>query len=355
MELDMDKKEKNISVEILLEQLGAVEDVQAKDLKKIADVFGRIQEIKSISFDDIEKLFICAKEKAQGEFWKVILEIYSRFYNRNKVKVSSAVISLIKTEIKERLSKIIDVEVLEHAIREIDSDNELRLITEIVSLVKEKVKESNAENLIAPEVISYLYVYCLIEIKSCYVSDYLEKATKVERCLFSAFACEDKNDPLFVKSVRRAIVEDRYAEKFMEMTHLYGGVLEEITQLYAINQKRAEIIGNNAEEINMLKNKIDLLQQNIEEKAQYIQECEEQISELKTDMHKADNRNEYNENLYKQQFLALKKSLIDKIKNDLKLEIDGIENIAENLSDVQRERIQRRLVRISKVLQKAGE
>ena len=66
-------------------------------------------------------------------------------------------------------------------------------------------------------------------------------------------------------------------------------------------------------------------------------------------------RNEFNENLYKQQYISLKNELIEKLKNDLQPEIEGLETIAESLSEVQKERIQRRITRIYKLLQKLGE
>ena len=90
-------------------------------------------------------------------------------------------------------------------------------------------------------------------------------------------------------------------------------------------------------------------------KNQEIKDKETKIEELNLLVSKTDDRNEYNENLYRQQFLSLKRSLVDKLKKDLQLEIEGLEDIADTLSDAQREKIQRRIDRIYKILQKVGE
>lgn len=79
------------------------------------------------------------------------------------------------------------------------------------------------------------------------------------------------------------------------------------------------------------------------------------IEEYEIALQKANDRNEYNENLYKQQYLSLKRGLVSKLKQDLQLELDGLKDIADTLNDTQRAKIQRRIDRIYKIILNIGE
>lgn len=86
-----------------------------------------------------------------------------------------------------------------------------------------------------------------------------------------------------------------------------------------------------------------------------MENLEQKNLELQQLVERLENRNEYNENLYKQQYLSLKRNLVSKLQNDLRLELDGLEDIADGLDEVQKTKIQRRIDRIYKIIQKIGE
>lgn len=349
----MSKKnnKKEYTFDGLSQELDSIQQSKKKDTKKISDIFGRIQDVKGITKEGIEELFFKAISLLDKNSWEFLLEIYSRFYNRTKVKKQKEIIQLIEGETKKRLASFINSSDITTIVSSIANDEKSSLLEEYFDKFDVFCKEKNCS---VQEVIAYVYVALLIETRRLYFSNDAV-AAKIERKIFIRFAKADKADPLFVKNVKKALIDGKFGEKFKEITYLYDGVDEELAQLKEDNTSKKEIISSKLVEIKELKEDISRLNDEISQKIQIIKDKESKITELELLVSKTDDRNEYNENLYKQQFLSLKRNLVEKLKKDLQLEIEGLEDIADTLSDAQKEKVQRRIDRIYKILQKVGE
>lgn len=345
------KNKKEYTFDELSQELDAIQQLKKKDIKKISDVFGRIQDVKGIKKEEIEQLFFKAISASGKNSWEFLLEIYSRFYNRIKAKKQKEIIQLIETEIKKRLDSLVMPNDVTSIVSSIANDGKSDLLKECFDKFDGFCKE---KGYLVQEAIAYLYVVFLIEARS---KDPSNNAivTKIERMIFIKFAKSNNTDPLFVKSVKKSLIDGNFSEKFKEKTYLYDGVDEELAHLKEDNSYKKEIISSKLVEIKELKENISRLNDEISIKSQEINDKEDKIAELELLVRKTDDRNEYNENLYKQQFLSLKRSLVDKLKKDLQLEIEGLEDIADTLSDAHKEKVQRRIDRIYKILQKVGE
>ena len=345
------KNKKEYTFEILCNEFDSIQKSKKRDIKKIADIFGRVQDVKEIKKEEIKTLFSKAINISDKNSWEFLLEIYSRFYNRIKAKKQKEIIQLVEMEIKKRLDSFITSNDINSIVSSISNDEQSALLEERFNKFDDFCKERDYS---IQEAIAYLYVVLLIVARRIYSSNDVIVA-KIERKIFIKFAKGDKNDPLFVKSLKKSLLDGKFAEKFKEITYLYDGVDEELVQLKEDNSSKKGIISSKLEEIRDLKENILKLNDEILRKNQEIKDKETKIEELNLLVSKTDDRNEYNENLYRQQFLSLKRSLVDKLKKDLQLEIEGLEDIADTLSDAQREKIQRRIDRIYKILQKVGE
>lgn len=344
------KNIKEYTFEILNQELDSVQQSKKKDIKKISDIFGRTQDVKGITAEEIEKLFFKSIDVSDKNSWEFLLEIYSRFYNRTKAKKQKEILQLIDTEIKKRLDPFITVNNINSVVTSAIGCDQSDLSEDTFNKFDDFCKEKNYS---IQEGIAYLYVTLLIAARR--ISSSNDSVAKIERKIFSRFAEGDKNDPLFVKSIKKSLFDGKFAEKFKEITYLYDGFDEELTRLTKECNSKGEIISSKSTEIRDLKENISKLNDEISQKSLEIKDKESKITDLELALNKANDRNEYNENLYKQQFLSYKRNLSDKLKKELQLEIEGLEDISDTLSAVQKEKIQRRIDRIYKIIQKIGE
>ncbi|MBO5223226.1 MAG: hypothetical protein J6C23_01775 [Clostridia bacterium] len=345
-----EKEKKELSFGLICEDLKKVEASKSGDVKKISDIFGRIQDVKNIENSQIGELFNESVNKLGSYSWLFLLDIYARFYNRNKIKKSFVIIRLIKSETEKRLNSIVSKEEMNQIIMSIKADEGLVMVANLI----DRIKGSVSENTLI-EIISYLYLLVLIRIKDSYVYDFYEISKRFERVLFSKLAVVDKSDPLFIKGIKKAINDGKYGEKFKELTYLCDGLTEEIQQLTKLNSANQEVIYSKKEEIRAMKEEISNYNNQLLEKTALINQQKSELESKEKEIEKVNNNLEYLENLYQQQFATLKRGLVEKIKKELKLEIEGIEDIADSLSDIQREKIQRRITRICKIIERVGE
>ena len=322
-----------------------------KDVQKISNIIGRIKDIKDIKEGEIEDLFFKAVDVAGKDSWKFLFETYSRYYNCRKAQNQKKIIKLIDKEVKKRLEPFITSNDINFTISSIVGDRQSVLTEKFFSEMKEFCKEKGVEQ---REILSYLYIALLIWTRENYRSNNVV-VNIVLRKMFTLCAKGDKNDPLFVKSMKKAFFDGKVYEKFEELTYLYNGVDEELKKINSENISLKEINSSRLSEIEGLKKDISHLNIEITRKAQEIANNEAKINELESLIRKTDDRNEYNENLYKQQFVSLKRNFVHKLKTELRLEIEGLEDIAGSLGVTQSEKIHRRIDRIYKILQKEGE
>ena len=348
---------KDVTFENLNQDLNAVEQEKQKDIKKISNIFGKIQNSKSIKNEEIEALFSKAINVSSEKSWEFLIETYSRFYNRYKVKKQKEIIRLIDSEIIRRLDNFVESKQIDSIILSLERGNNNIFLEELIGKIEEWQK---CKNYVEQEAIAYLYIYFLIAIRRTLSKDTCISTIAKERKLFLSFVKHDRY---------ASFINDITKDLCKELTKLYGESDEKllalrdkyIKQEEDISSKKIEIakmdqkIKDSSVEISNLKDDILHLNCEISKKKQEVTDKENKISELEVLINRTNDRNDYNENLYKQQFLTLKRNFIDKLKKELQLEIDGLEDIADTLAEVQKEKLQRRIDRICKILQKVGE
>lgn len=345
------KNTKQYTYESLCAELDVLQQSNKTDAKKISDIFGRIQDIKSLKNAEMESLFYKVINISGKEAWAFLLETYSRFYNRTKVKKQKEIIQLIEIEIKNRLASLFTPSDIDAIITATVKNGSCTLLEEKFDKIEGFCKE---QDYFLQEVIAYIYIYLLVVAKKRYPSND-SLAIKLEKALFLRFGKGDKNDPLFVKDIKKALFDGKYAEKFMEITHLYSDIDNELAQLRIENDKNKELVRSKSVKIGALNEEVLHLSNKLARKNQEVVDYEEKIKALAASIKKLEDRNEYDENLYKQQFVSLKRNLVEQLKKDLELEIEGLEDIADTLNDIQKEKVQRRIARIYKAIQKIGE
>ncbi|MCI5790566.1 MAG: hypothetical protein MR239_01585 [Clostridiales bacterium] len=337
--------------ESLSQELNEINAEKKIDVKKISDIFGRVQDIKNIKKDEIAALFLNAVNVSGKDSWKFLFEVYSRFYNRKKVKHQQKIIQLINKEIEKRLSFFITSNDINIIMSSVADGRNSKLLDERLNKLDNLCKENGYER---REILAYLYIGFLIGAKRNYPSND-SAINNIHRMLFVYFAKIDKFDPLFVKNIKKSFFDGKECEKFKELTYLYNGVDKELIKIKVQNDNQKNLIDAKSKEIEQLKNNILQLNEQTAENAQQIQNKQTLINELELSVKKLENLNEYNENLYKQQFISLKRNFVDKLKKELQLEIEGLEDIADTLNETKKEKLQRRIDRIYKILQKVGE
>ena len=344
------KNKKAWTYEELVTELQAVKNSKKVEINKIANIFGRIKDCKGVKKEDIETLFRASMEKSGDDGWKFLLEVYSRFYNKGAAKNIDKIISLIKNETESKLGSVLSIDEINSAILEMKSGEGRKKLEKLCSSIKPKKEK---EPIIID--IALLYIFLLIKTKELIPMDFSEQIRVIERIFFECFAKDVKNDPLFVKEMKDSIISGTAFEKMREMTHLYQGVEDVLAELQENNERDRLTIKEKIARIVQLENHIAELEEVCRQNNLLIQNQQNQIAELNRLLTETDNRNEFNENMYEQQFQSLKRSFIEKVKKGLKLEVDGLEDIAEGLDENQRKKIQRRIDNIYKFLQKMGE
>lgn len=343
------KNKKTITMELLCKELDDITKTGKVDINRYADIFGRINDVKDAKNDEIERLFYNIIKVADKKSWEFLFEIYSRFYNRNKLKKHFLIIDLIYREIEHRMSDVI----LPKTMSDLDSfvvNGDIREFEYICDAIEEYCNKRNA---LKCEYVAYLYIYLLMRTNKMCPGN-INEMVKIERVFFVKFAKENK-DFLFVKNVKKAFLDGKYEKKFKELTYIYEDIDREFSCLKNENSVQKQVIYDKNVRIKELEENNDKLEEDIRKKSCELKSKSERISELEALVTKTDNRNEYNENMYKQQFITLKHSFVEKLKKDLKLEMEGLEDIADNFEDAQKNKIYRRIDRIYKILCKAGE
>ena len=177
----------------------------------------------------------------------------------------------------------------------------------------------------------------------------------IEEYIFELYGIPDKNDKFYIKTITKSLEEDKAKTLFYSFVGMYEGTTNQISSLEDEKGRLQLVIGDKNQEITSLNLSIEKLHNQIETQNEQLQINDSTIASLQKDLEAGSNRNEYNENLYKKQYESLKKGFIEKLKKDLKLEIQGLEDLADLLPDSSKIKIQRRIDNIYKILQKAGE
>lgn len=347
------KKELNFDeIKSKIKELKFNEKSEKKDFVEMISLFSSLREIKEIEEFEIKELFNYSIEKLGDNYWKFILEIFGKTFYDTKSKFSKKVESLIKNCIEISLSDIFDQNSINLIISNLVSDDGYFQLKNYISTTLLKKNNEKSKQL---EYNSLFYVLILLRIKIQYPNLNTTIIKNAQKAFIESLSFEDKEDYLSVKRNIRALLKNEFKTKFYDTSFLYIGQTDKINNLNKdienlnsiIDTKNKKITNLNIE-LKQKEEEINLLKNDLSNKLKLIES-------LQQDLNETNNRNDFDKNRYEQQYKTLKKTFIDKLKSDLKLDIQGIEDISEGLSENTCSKIQRRIDNIYKTLQRNGE
>lgn len=146
------------------------------------------------------------------------------------------------------------------------------------------------------------------------------------------------------------IKDETFVKNLIKYVYLYNGLSEKNELLEIANQNLIEDKNSLSYKIANMNIIIESLNEQLIDKDNQILAINNELSQAHDDRNKAENRLSFEKNKYEQGFLSMQANLLDSLKSDLQLEIEGIENIIELLPDEKKAKILRRLRRIEKVI-----
>ncbi len=332
-----------------IDSLAFTDKSKSKDFITLTNTFCKLKNIKGIEEDEIKILLDNCIKKTNNDYWKFLLEVFSRFFYKSsatKNKVVDKILLHLRKKIEEKFDVHLDKNALNQAICENKKSEYIR--TYIVNLQKSAGFDQN-------EYIALVFMLLLLTADRLLTQDKDVGIRNIEKCIFELYGVSDKNDKFFIKSIAKSLAENKAIALFYSFVGTYEGATLQISNLEDEKRILESVVCDRNQEITLLNASIEQLRNQLETSNQQVQDNNLKIAELQKDLEAGTNRNEYNENLYKKQYESLKKGFIEKLKKDLKLEIQGLEDLADLLPDSSKSKIQRRIDNIYKILQKAGE
>lgn len=330
-----------------IQSLQLTNKINSKDFKTLINTFCKLKDIKGIKEDEIKILFDSCINKTNEDYWKFLLEVFSQFFYKSsetKNKVVDKILFILGEVIEEKLN--LDRNALNQVIIE---NNKPEYIKSYISdLQKSMSFEQN-------EYIALIFMLFLLTANRILVQDREIGIRNIEKYIFELYGIPDKNDKFYIKSITKSLAENKAEVLFDSFVGMYEGTTLQISNLEDEKRRFESVIYDKNQEITSLKSSIEQLCNQLEILNQQIQIKDLTIAALQKDLEASSNRNDYNENLYKKQYESLKKSFIEKLKKELRLEIQGLEDLVDLLPDSSKSKIQRRIDNIYKILQKAGE
>lgn len=351
------KKEKIIiTLEGIEQEITQLEQTKNRSISKIADIFSKLQQVEGISKEQIKELLIDLINLTKKESWKFLLEIFSRFWCSQRTKMqeffSNYVITMVGEEIEKRLDLFIESKTIQLIVTTLRESKSCELLDCKLKSVDSFCKEFGC---LKAELIGYIYMLLLIATRKQYPIYETQQSIikKIERIIFSTFAEKKVNNIYHVKSIKDSLIGGNFTDDFKQLIYLYEGLDKKIEQLENDNKIFEDTINNKLNEIKQCRESVEEIKSELLSKNQIIEEMKIQLGEYEYKIKKLEVDDEYNRNLYEQNFLSEKKKLMKRLNDELKLETEGLETVAQRLSDVDRERIERRIRRIFKILEKA--
>ena len=346
------KQQKKLTYAEIIEKIDSLQFTdksKSKDFITLTNTFCKLKDVKGLKEDEIESLIEKCLEKTNRDYWKFLLEVFSRFFYKSSVaknKTEDKVLFAICGVIIRRFGIDLDRNLLNQTIIE---NNKAQFVKSyILNLQQSTGLEQN-------EFIALAFILFILTANRILMQDRESGIRNIEKYIFELYGTPDKNDKFYIKSITKSLEEDKVGVLFYSFVGMYEGATSQISNLEDEKMRLQQVIGDKNQEITSLNSSVGQLNNQIKMLNEQLQINDSTIASLQKDLEAGSNRNEYNENLYKKQYESLKKGFIEKLKKDLKLEIQGLEDLADLLPDSSKIKIQRRIDNIYKILQKAGE
>ena len=342
------KKEKLTfrEIEETVEALKFTEKSKPKDLTSLINEFCKLQNV-ACGTEELECLLEACVEKAGENDWKFLLEVFSRlFYKYDPTKkkpVNGILYGLYKTVVK-KFGGALDETVLKMAVVSRDPA--------VIKDFAEKLQSASERK--GTEFLALLFLLLMLScnrLSQNKNSDLL----LIERCLCEQYGARDAKDKYFIKTMAGALKGANAQAGLYSFTVLYEGTPQYISQLVEENKRQAVILDGQSAKIKALLSESDGLRNEIKALNAGIDNQNARIVSLEQELNAKADENEFNENLYQKQFETLKSSFVRNLKKKIHLELTGIEELADDLPDSAKSKIQRRLDNIYKIMQKEDE
>lgn len=282
---------------------------------------------------------------------RFILEIFGKFFYDKKSRFVKNIESLIKNCVEMSLSDVFDKNQVNFIISNLGSNDGYFQLKNYLSVNFLKKNSNDKKQM---EYISLFYVLLLLNIKK-YTGLNSTAIKNAQKAYIESFSSENKEDSLSIKRNVRALLKNEFKSKFYEASFLYVGQTDKIEELNQEVNKLNSLIDNRNNDIVTLKNELHQKEIELTNLRKELNDKLALVESLQQDLNATNNRNDFDKNRYEQQYKTLKKTFVDKLKSDLKLDIQGIEDIADGLSESASLKIQRRIDNIYKTLQRNGE
>lgn len=214
---------------------------------------------------------------------------------------------------------------------------------------KEKLTSTNLSSEVA---LAILYLYIIMGCEAYSPSRFDDNSFVIEKCFVETFRSTEKRVKEYVcKYVPKAIIKRNFESSFYELSFLYHDINDEI-------ETRDKRIKNLTLEKNKLTAACASKNITIESKSQEISQLQEalmatkmKVEQLEKELVSKDKMLEYERNKYSEQYNTKAGNLLEELEQNIGIELQGIEDVAERLPEREREKILRK---IKKIRDKAG-
>lgn len=319
-----------------------------KDLSALTNIFCKLQYIRSLKSDEAERLLNDCFSKTGENYWKFLLDTFSRlFYNNplndsKKKKSANIILCVLLKAIENKFGETLD----KNTLRKIITENDPVQIKNFASELEESVPFGKEEFLALLYMLIMLYgSKFLVQNRDCGMIN-------IEKCFLELYSLPDSKDKYLVKAIINAMKGSNSRVNFYPFVGLYDGTARRIMELEEKIATQEKLIYAKKEEIRIQHSEIINMQDNARMLVADIKNKEMQISSLENELKMGKDQNEFNENLYQKQYETLKTEFIKDLRKKLFLELQGLEDLSDSLSEEKKNKIQRRLENIQKILLK---
>lgn len=197
-------------------------------------------------------------------------------------------------------------------------------------------KTSDAENTESIKTLSYIYIDTILKNRS--QLDFYKQLFMVERVLaehLADFKFKDRNKYL-LKSLPEALSGNDPKSKIRSFIHLYFNTY--INDLEQEVDSLSNKLSSSRSSVEELSSKVKQLTEQEKESdntitqlAKQIKERDETITNLQEELTTTSNRLEYEVNKYEIQLQNLKSGLIERLQNNIQMELEGLTDVANGL------------------------
>ncbi len=357
-----EKKDEPISLKNALDEIDklkkSIESGSVKSsVKSSVELYLKMQKQKSTPDDLIVLLNKICTSFPESEM-KVLLHIFA---DMNSKGISNQhIFAYILNECIEKLNIIgyekSDMTDFDEIIHLKDSVPEsLSYFFECVDNKNKSVKEGKEKNNDI-KIVSYLYLSILIINNQKSLSNSVILFVMMERAFIEHYLIspEKSAEKSVGQCVPRALLSNNYSSDLASLYYLYSDYKKNCKDLKKENDELKYENTKIKDTLNINKKKIEDLNSEIDALNTEISHEKNKAEEYETERQNAEDRLKFENNRFEMQTKSIKEGIAGKYKNILGLELEGIEDILDYVSEQARDAIQERLDRMRNIMDEMG-